>query len=249
MRVSIVNAGKFALFTTGAQATCAAPTPSNCNSGRGYIGSFDMRISNDGSTIVFSSDADNLVTGDTNGERDVFWVQRGTPTSLQRISVTSSETQVFGGTSDDAEPSADGTLVVFHSRGNNLATGDEEDGFEVFLRDVTNGNTTVLPGGNGAGNHPMISGDGNFVSFGSTSASLVSGDDNGESDVFLYNRITQAITRVSVTAAGATNGNNRSVESTISADGDRIAFISLASNLVGSSDTNGVADIFVYDRP
>ena len=78
----------------------------------------------------------------------------------------------------------------------------------------------------------MISGDGNFVSFGSTSASLVSGDDNGESDVFLYNRITQAITRVSVTAAGATNGNNRSVESTISNDGDRIAFISLASNLV-----------------
>lgn len=232
----------------GAQATCAAPTPANCNSGRGYIGSFDMRISNNGEVIVFSSDADNLVAGDTNGERDVFWVQRTTPASLQRISVTSSETQVFGGTSDDAEPSADGTQVVFHSRGNNLASGDQEDGFEVYLRDVSNGNTTVLPGGNGAGNHPMISGDGNYVSFGSTSASLVSGDDNGESDVFLYSRITQATSRVSVTAAGATNGNNRSVESTISADGDRIAFISLASNLV-SGDTNGVADIFVYDRP
>jgi Tol biopolymer transport system component len=120
----------------------------------------------------------------------------------------------------------------------------------VYVRDVTNGNTTVLPGGNGAGNHPMISGDGNYISFGSTSASLVSGDDNGESDVFLYSRITQATTRVSVTATGATNGNGRSVESTISADGDKIAFISLSSNIVPSNgDTNGVADIFVYDRP
>lgn len=247
---SAIVAGPTRVTVTGAgaQATCAAPTPANCNSGRGFIGSFDMRISNNGAVIVFSSDADNLVTGDTNGERDVFWVQRGTPASLQRISVTSSETQVFGGTSDDAEPSDDGSLVSFHSRGNNLATGDQEDGFEVYLRDVTNGNTTVLPGGNGAGNHPMISGDGNYVSFGSTSASLVSDDSNGESDVFLYSRITQTITRVSVTAAGATNSNNRSVESTISADGDRIAFISLASNLV-SGDTNGVADIFVYDRP
>jgi Tol biopolymer transport system component len=247
---SAIVAGPTRITVTaaGAQAVCAP----GCNNGNpnGFIGSFDMRISNNGEVIVFSSDADNLVAGDTNGERDVFLVRRGTPTSIERISVTSSETQVFGGTSDDAEPSADGNLVVFHSRGNNLATGDQEDGFEVYVRDVTNGNTTVLPGGNGAGNHPMISGDGNYISFGSTSASLVSGDDNGESDVFLYSRITQATTRVSVTATGATNGNGRSVESTISADGDKIAFISLSSNIVPSNgDTNGVADIFVYDRP
>jgi Tol biopolymer transport system component len=232
----------------GAEATCAAPTPANCNSGRGYIGSFDMRISNDGSVMVFSSDADNLVAGDTNGERDVFWVQRGNAASLQRISVTSSETQVFGGTSDDPEPSADGSLVSFHSRGNNLAAGDNEDGFEVYIRDVTNGNTTVLPGGNGAGNHPMISGNGNYVSFSSTSASIVSGDTNGVSDVFLYNRLNETVIRVSVTAAGAVGGNDLSIESTLSADGDKIAFISLASNLV-SGDSNAVADIFLYDRP
>ncbi len=244
-----VAATRVTVTGTGAQATCAAPTPANCNSGRGFIGSFDMRISNDGLVILFSSDADNLVTGDTNGERDVFWVQRGTAASLQRISVTSSETQVFGGTSDDAEPSADGNLVSFHSRGNNLAPGDNEDGFEVYIRNVSAGTTTVIPGGNGAGNHPMISGDGNYVSFASTAVGIVSGDDNGVSDVFLFNRNTQAFTRVSVTAAGATNGNDRSLESTISADGDRIAFISLASNLVGSADTNGAADIFMYDRP
>jgi Tol biopolymer transport system component len=235
---------RISVTATGAQATCAA----NCNSGRGFIGSFDTRISNNGNVIVFSSDADNLVTGDTNGERDVFWVQRGNAASLQRISVTSSETQVFGGTADDPEPSADGSFVSFHSRGNNLATGDNENGFEVYLRDVTNGNTTVLPGGNGAGNHPMISGDGNYVSFSSTSASVVSGDDNGVSDVFLYSRITQTVTRISVSAQGALGGTDRSLESSISGDGDRIAFISLAPNLV-TGDSNGAADIFLYDRP
>jgi Tol biopolymer transport system component len=232
----------------GAQATCAGATPSACNSGRGYVGSFDMRISNNGDVIVFSSDADNLVAGDTNGERDVFWVRRTDGTTLQRISVTSAETQVFGGTSDDAEPSTDGSLVTFHSRGNNLAPGlDNENGFEVYVRDVTNGNTTVLPGGNGAGNHPMISGDGDFIAFSSTSANVVSGDDNGVADLFLYNRITQSVSRLSVTAQGAFGANDRSIEASVSGDGDRIVFISLSTNLV-SGDSNGVADIFMYDR-
>ncbi len=240
-------ASRVTVTGAGAQATCAGATPANCNSGRGYIGSFDMRISNNGAVIVFSSDADNLVAGDTNGERDVFWVQRGTATSLQRISVTSSETQVFGGTSDDAEPSTDGNIVTFHSRGNNLAAGDVEAGFEVYVRDVAGGTTTVLPGGNGAGNHPMISGDGNFIAFSSTSVNVVSGDDNGVADMFLYNRGTQAVSRISVTAAGALGGNDRSIEASISGDGDRIVFISLASNLV-SGDSNAVADIFMYDR-
>lgn len=246
------NAGltptRVTVTATGAQATCAGATPSACNGGRGFSGSFDMRISNNGNVIVFSSDADNLVTGDTNSERDIFWVQRGVPASIQRISVTSSETQVGGGTSDDAEPSSDGNIVVFHSRGNNLAPGDTVDGFEVYVRNVSAGTTTVLPGGNGAGNHPMVSGDGNYVSFGSTAANLVTGDNNGESDIFLFNRTTSAVTRLSVRSADSGNSNARSVESTISADGDRIAFISLASNLV-TGDTNAVADIFLYDRP
>ncbi len=218
--------------------------------------SFDMRISNDGSVIVFSSDASNMVSGDLNGERDVFHVRRApsdtwsataTRNTLQRISVTSAGAERGGGTSDDPEPSADGNLISFHSRANDLASGDQGNGFEVYVRDMVAGTTTVIPGGNGAGNHPMISGNGRYVSFASTSASLVT-DSNGSSDVFLFDRTTQTITRLSVTAVGATDGNDRSLESTISADGDRIAFISLASNLV-ANDTNGAADIFVYDRP
>lgn len=233
---------------TGAQATCAAPTPANCNSGRGYSGSFDMRISDNGAVIVFSSDADNLVAGDTNGERDVFVVNRGTASSIQRISVDSDEVQHGGGTSDDPQPSGDGSLVVFHSRSNGLAPGDDEDGFEVYLRNVSGGTTTVLPGGNGAGNHPMISSNGQYVSYASTSASMVSGDSNGQSDVFLVRLSNSQVTMLSVTAPNAAiQGNARSIETTIDGTGNNIAFISLATNLV-TGDTNNVADIFRYVR-
>lgn len=52
--------------------------------------------------------------------------------------------------------------------------------------------------------------------------------------------------RVSVASDG-TEGNDYSWWPSISADGRYIAFASSASNLV-SSDTNGVEDVFVYDR-
>ena len=53
-------------------------------------------------------------------------------------------------------------------------------------------------------------------------------------------------TRVSVASDG-TQGNDFSVEPSISASGRYVAFNSLASNLV-SGDTNGVVDVFVHDR-
>lgn len=52
--------------------------------------------------------------------------------------------------------------------------------------------------------------------------------------------------RVSVASDG-TQGNERSDDPAISADGRYVAFQSWASNLV-PGDTNGAADIFVYDR-
>ena len=56
----------------------------------------------------------------------------------------------------------------------------------------------------------------------------------------------QTTERVSVDSAG-NQGNGRSVEPSISADGRFVAFQSRASNLV-AGDTNGREDIFVHDR-
>jgi Tol biopolymer transport system component len=59
-----------------------------------------------------------------------------------------------------------------------------------------------------------------------------------------YNAVL-AISRVSVDSNG-TQGNNGSLDPSISADGRYIAFRSFANNLV-SGDTNNTSDIFVYD--
>src|SRR5262249_11885282 len=65
-------------------------------------------------------------------------------------------------------------------------------------------------------------------------------------DVFVHDRTTGVTERASLTPSGA-EGNGNSVEPAMSADGELVAFQSTASNLV-SNDTNGIQDIFVFDR-
>ncbi|MBI3843533.1 MAG: hypothetical protein HY292_02730 [Planctomycetes bacterium] len=91
-----------------------------------------------------------------------------------------------------------------------------------------------------------ISADGRFIAFTSPASNLVSGDQNGLYDVFVRDRATGAIERVSTTSDG-TEGNSSSIEAAVSADGRFVAFESLATNLV-HADTNGQRDVFVRDR-
>jgi hypothetical protein len=86
---------------------------------------------------------------------------------------------------------------------------------------------------NGNSRHSQISGDGRFVVFDSFATNLP----GGAGGLFLKDLLTGAIILIS------TDGENAS----ISTDGRFIAFESFATNEV-SGDTNGVADIFVYDR-
>ena len=100
--------------------------------------------------------------------------------------------------------------------------------------------------GNSVSVVPAISADGRFVAFHSVANNLVTGDTNGAFDVFVHDRDTDTTERVSVDSAGV-EGNDVSINSTISADGRFVAFRSIANNLV-AGDTNGFWDIFVHDR-
>src|SRR5262245_43898487 len=93
---------------------------------------------------------------------------------------------------------------------------------------------------------PTVSADGRFVVFLSTANNLVTNDTNrGLLDVFIRNITNGTVALVSVNTNG-TSGNGRSYAPAFSADGQVIAFISEASDLV-PNDTNGIADIFVRD--
>ena len=100
--------------------------------------------------------------------------------------------------------------------------------------------------GNDASGDATISADGQIVAFGSTASNLVAGDTNGISDIFVHDRSTGFTERASVDSSGA-EGNGSSYSPSISADGRIVAFMSYARNLV-AGDTNGVYDVFVYDR-
>jgi hypothetical protein len=89
-----------------------------------------------------------------------------------------------------------------------------------------------------------MSADGRFLVFDSD-RTLVDGDTNGAVDVFVRDRQTGALTRVSVATDG-TEGNSHSTWPAISANGRHVVFQSLASNL-DPTDTNGVSDLYVHD--
>ena len=212
--------------------------------------SYGAFVSGDGGHVVFSSDAANLVAGDTNSTTDVF-VLDTTSGQLQRVSVSSDGTE-GDSLSTSGSLSDDGRFVAFDSWASNLVAGDTNGMSDVFVYDRSTGATervSVASDGTEADNQsgqPVLSDDGLFVAFSSDASNLVAGDTNGMSDVFVYDRSTGATERVSVASDG-TEADNQSGQPVLSDDGLFVAFSSDASNLV-AGDTNGMSDVFVYDR-
>jgi Tol biopolymer transport system component len=219
-------------------------------------------ISADGRYVAFISVANNLVggntepppnnpaSGDTGVDHDVFVHDRQTgATTLVSVAMDGSE---GNGDSEEVSISADGRYVAFMSWASNLVSGDTNNLSDIFVRDLQTNQTTrvsVASDGTQANNfsfEPSISADGRYVAFMSWADNLVSGDTNGDWDIFVHDRQTGATIRVSV-ATGGGQAAGRSQRPSISADGRYVAFASSASNLV-SGDTNNHPDIFVHDR-
>jgi Tol biopolymer transport system component len=151
----------------------------------------------------------------------------------------------------ESQLSADGRFVAFYSFASNLVPGDTNDRGDVFVRDRTAGTTErVSLRASGlesaeASYTPAISADGRFVVFVS-GGRLVAADKSSMADVYLRDRSTGKIERVSV-GAGGVDPNGPSDTPSVSADGRFVAFGSAASNLV-LGDTNSAHDVFVRDR-
>ena len=145
-------------------------------------------LSRDGRYISFSSDASNLVTGDTNGAEDVF-VHNLQTGQTARVSVSSAGEQGNDG-SDEGVIAANGIFVAFRSFATNLVGGDVNGAVDVFIHNRLTGETTLVSlAGNGAqGNmgsdNPSISANGLDLAFDSYASNLVSGDTNEVVDVF-----------------------------------------------------------------
>ncbi len=213
-------------------------------------------ISADGRFVAFVSAAANLVQRDTNGVSDVFVHDRLTG-ETERVTARGGR-EADGASITTPSLSADGRFVAFASAATNLVPRDTNAAADVFVRDRMTGMIDkVSVSSEGAqgdrasedssqGADGAISADGRFVAFASAATNLVAGDTNRSVDVFVHDRDTGATERVSVSGAGA-EANHAGGMASISADGRRVAFASLASNLV-AGDTNGAFDAFVRDR-
>ncbi len=176
--------------------------------------------------------------------------------AVRRVSDTAS------GGSEARAISADGRFVVFSSTAANLVPGqiDENNVADLFLRDRITGTTVLVSHtaasavttGDFTSDSAVISADGRYVAFVSSARNLVAGqvDLQLQPDVFLFDRVTGAVTLVSRSAASPrTVGDAFSDRPAISADGSYVAFASYASNLVPKQkDTNKNQDVFLWDR-
>ena len=204
-------------------------------------------LSDDGRYVGFSSTKIDLVPGDSNGLSDVFRHDRQTGITI-RVSLSSDGGQLAAHSFRPAMP-RDGNQVAFDTVAA-AVPGDTNGTFDVYVRNVVSGTTTLVSlvshGGIADGHSffASLSGDGRYVTFMSSGTNLVVGDNATFSDVYVHDRTTGITRRISASAGGIP-GNGSSEAPRISDDGAFLSFESAASNLV-PVDPNGLnKDAFV----
>ena len=103
----------------------------------------DASISADGRMVAFESLSSNLTPGDTNDLVDVFVRDMHTG-EVHRASVNSLGDQTTGGASLDPSISCDGRMIAFQSSANNLASGLNYDGPNIYVHDLVSGQTRLV---------------------------------------------------------------------------------------------------------
>jgi hypothetical protein len=148
--------------------------------------------------------------------------------NLQLASVLGSSIDPPAGADGDSGlpiVSADGRYVLFASTADNLVLPGNSGSIpylnlhslNVFLRDRTNGTTTLVSvnlagtGGNGDSLPCGISTNGQYVLFESSAGDLVPGDTNNASDVFVRDLVNGITTLVSVNTNGVSGSGLRAV--------------------------------------
>ncbi len=148
--------------------------------------------------------------------------------------------------------SADGRFVAFVSESGALVEDDHNGAADVFVRDLVANRTVLVSrsrfGGSPAGSslQPSISADGQVIAFTSSAPDLVPGDSNGTLDVFVHDLRTGRTELVSRGSAGEL-ADHDSFSPSVSADGQHVAFSSLATNL-DPHDTDPSPDVYLHDR-
>ena len=168
----------------------------------------------------------------------------------ERVSVGPGGVQ-GNGISSHATTVGNGRYVGYSSTASNLVSNDTNNVEDVFFLDRETGLTSRASvsssgvQGNAASLKPALTADSRYVLFQSYASNMVAGDTNGKPDVFLRDRKTHTVSRVSVSSSGG-QANGLSGYASFSPDGRYVLYYSFAGNLV-PGDTNNASDIFLYE--
>jgi hypothetical protein len=222
------------------------------------IRSLDASV--DGAVAIFESDGNRFVAGDSNRLPDIFVWQAGT---VQRASV-GAQGEEGDHASDYAALAGNGRYLYFRSRASTFVTGTVQGGANLYLKDLVSGQIalisrktdgTPLNAINLTDHFTHLDADysGRYVVFASSYHGYVSGvtDTNVVQDVFLADVDPEGngdffdsaprVYLLSAIADGSTSGNSVSFEPTISQWGNRVAWLTRATDLAPGLASNGVA--------
>jgi hypothetical protein len=224
----------------------------------------DPVISANNRFVAFTSRATDLVDtfGGDSPKFNIFVRDLQSKTTAL-VSVNKDGSRTGNYSSQNPVISRHGNFVAFTSYADDLVETDTNGTWDVFVRDLQNGTTTLVtvnkdgtdsgycesyPTRRGNPKPPVISADGRFVAFTSYAGDLVDNDTNGCSmeDIFIRDLQNGTTTLVNINVEGVNSGLQDYTSIDMSADGRFIVFSSRANDLV-ESDNDTYIDVFVRD--
>lgn len=209
------------------------------------------KVDASGRFVVFESDADNLVGGDSNDRRDVFRRDRESG-AVVRVSLDDAGAQISG---DARQPSVSGNghYVVFvaptaavgkvHGESaDKRAARLKNTGNSVFLRNLLTGTTQLVgPASSDAGAAPRIAPDASAVVFSAPTANAAEGT-LGQSNIYLVplTLVGDALSLgapacVSCKSTAGGNVDGDSSHAVVSDDGRYVAWQTKSSNAIAGT--------------
>jgi hypothetical protein len=222
---------------------------------RGNVGPVNSVLSADGSTLAFLSEATNLVANTPVAGHSRLYIRDLETGVLKLVNLETNLDKPPGDVLEYPVLSANGSLVAFGSSSDGLVDNENNGTDDVFVHTTQTGVTELISSISPAMDFAIassgsfiaengLSRDGRFAVFSTTAENMVLGDTNLCWDILVRDMLTKTLLLVSVNADGTGTGNGSSMQPSISADGNWVAFQSEASDLV-AGDTNKTTDVFL----
>lgn len=227
-------------------------------------------ISHDGRYVMWGSQATNLVSGFTDGNGsgyDVYvWDRLTNATRLVTRTAASATASLNGGV-DDASITSDGRYAVLGTNASDAAafTDNNTSGSDIFLTEIGSGRYQLVshaPGQPTQGADALAStnfgsvsasSSGAKVIFLSTASNLVSGFDDqnaGGSDIYVWDRSSDATRLVSHASQSSTRTGNAETVTDIAAvsdDGSTVVYANRSTTITAGPPNTAVAQVMAYD--